>query len=169
MRLPIPWASSGSAWRWASVLYFLSDIGARTFWSFNARWQPIQCPLHAARLAKELDIKRILVPRNPGILCAMGLLQVDSSGRLSPTEQGRHLISAIIPNLVDYVGLEANDPGVIETVQRLKHDGPIRGAEELAYVMEKEMRSLSTASRGWWLGRPCLRGLCPLSEPSCRP
>jgi hypothetical protein len=75
-------------------------------------------------------------------LCAMGLLQVDSSGRLSPTEQGRHLISAVIPNLVDYVGLEANDPGVIETVQRLKHDGPTRGAEELAYVMEKETRSL---------------------------
>jgi N-methylhydantoinase A len=34
-------------------------------------------PLHAARLAKELDIRRILVPRNPGILCAMGLLLTD--------------------------------------------------------------------------------------------
>ena len=31
-------------------------------------------PLHAARLARELDIRRVLVPRNPGILCAMGLL-----------------------------------------------------------------------------------------------
>ena len=34
-------------------------------------------PLHAARLARELDISRILVPRNPGILCAMGLLLTD--------------------------------------------------------------------------------------------
>ena len=34
-------------------------------------------PLHAARLAKELDIGRVLVPRNPGILCAMGLLLTD--------------------------------------------------------------------------------------------
>src|SRR5438034_7865674 len=34
-------------------------------------------PLHAARLARELDIQRILVPRNPGILCAMGLLLTD--------------------------------------------------------------------------------------------
>ena len=34
-------------------------------------------PLHAARLAKELDIARILVPRSPGILCAMGLLLTD--------------------------------------------------------------------------------------------
>jgi len=34
-------------------------------------------PLHAARLARELDIRRVLVPRNPGILCAMGLLLTD--------------------------------------------------------------------------------------------
>jgi N-methylhydantoinase A len=34
-------------------------------------------PLHAARLVRELEIGRILVPRNPGILCAMGLLLTD--------------------------------------------------------------------------------------------
>ena len=34
-------------------------------------------PLHAAHLARELEIRRILVPRNPGILCAMGLLLTD--------------------------------------------------------------------------------------------
>ena len=34
-------------------------------------------PLHAARLARELEIGRVLVPRNPGILCAMGLLLTD--------------------------------------------------------------------------------------------
>ena len=34
-------------------------------------------PLHAARLARELEIDRVLVPRNPGILCAMGLLLTD--------------------------------------------------------------------------------------------
>ena len=34
-------------------------------------------PLHAARLARELEIGRILVPRSPGILCAMGLLLTD--------------------------------------------------------------------------------------------
>jgi N-methylhydantoinase A len=50
-------------------------------------------PLHAARLAKELDIKRILVPRNPGILCAMGLLLTDlradfATTRLLPLEPG---------------------------------------------------------------------------------
>jgi N-methylhydantoinase A len=34
-------------------------------------------PLHAARLARELDINSVLVPRSPGILCAMGLLLTD--------------------------------------------------------------------------------------------
>jgi len=46
-------------------------------------------PLHAARLARELDIRRILVPRSPGILCAMGLLLTDlradfAATRLAP-------------------------------------------------------------------------------------
>ncbi|MEM8665786.1 MAG: hydantoinase/oxoprolinase family protein, partial [Pseudomonadota bacterium] len=34
-------------------------------------------PLHAARLAAELDIKRIIVPPSPGIMCAIGLLLTD--------------------------------------------------------------------------------------------
>jgi N-methylhydantoinase A len=50
-------------------------------------------PLHAARLACELDIPRILVPRNPGILCAMGLLLTDlradfATTRLMPLDAG---------------------------------------------------------------------------------
>jgi N-methylhydantoinase A len=42
-------------------------------------------PLHAARLAKELDIGRVLVPANPGILCAMGLLLTDLRADFSLT------------------------------------------------------------------------------------
>jgi N-methylhydantoinase A len=50
-------------------------------------------PLHAARLALELDMKRVLVPRNPGILCAMGLLLTDlradfAATRLLPAAAG---------------------------------------------------------------------------------
>ncbi|SJZ38176.1 N-methylhydantoinase A [Enhydrobacter aerosaccus] len=43
-------------------------------------------PLHAARLAKELDMKRVLVPRNPGILCAMGLLLTDLRADFAATK-----------------------------------------------------------------------------------
>ncbi|RAR52232.1 N-methylhydantoinase A [Paraburkholderia unamae] len=34
-------------------------------------------PLHAARLAKELDMSHVIVPRTPGTLCALGLLLTD--------------------------------------------------------------------------------------------
>ena len=45
-------------------------------------------PVHAARLARELEIRRVSIPRNPGILCSMGLLLTDlkayfSAGRMT--------------------------------------------------------------------------------------
>ncbi len=57
-------------------------------------------PLHAARLAKELDIGRILVPRNPGILCAMGLLLTDLRADFATTRL-RTLSTAALADIVD--------------------------------------------------------------------
>ncbi|MGR3803747.1 hydantoinase/oxoprolinase family protein [Marinibacterium profundimaris] len=34
-------------------------------------------PVHAARLAAELNMDRIVIPRTPGVLCALGLLMTD--------------------------------------------------------------------------------------------
>jgi N-methylhydantoinase A len=42
-------------------------------------------PIHAARLARELDIPRVMVPKNPGIMCALGLLLTDLRTNLSLT------------------------------------------------------------------------------------
>lgn len=42
-------------------------------------------PLHAVRLAQELGMTRVIVPRNPGILCAMGLLLTDLRADFSTT------------------------------------------------------------------------------------
>lgn len=42
-------------------------------------------PLHAMRLAQELGMSRVIVPRNPGILCAMGLLLTDLRADFSVT------------------------------------------------------------------------------------
>jgi N-methylhydantoinase A len=44
-------------------------------------------PLHAARLARELEIGHILVPPSPGILCAMGLLLTDLRGDFAVTRR----------------------------------------------------------------------------------
>ena len=51
-------------------------------------------PLHAARLARELEIGRVLVPRNPGILCAMGLLLTDLRADFAATRLVRADASA---------------------------------------------------------------------------
>lgn len=42
-------------------------------------------PIHAARLAAELDIPRVMVPKHPGIMCALGLLQSDLRTNLALT------------------------------------------------------------------------------------
>jgi N-methylhydantoinase A len=59
-------------------------------------------PLHAARLAVELDIRRVLVPPNPGILCAMGLLLADLRADFATTRL-LALSSAIIGDVRDIV------------------------------------------------------------------
>ena len=46
-------------------------------------------PAHAGHLARELAMRRILVPRNPGILCALGLLLTDLSHDFSLTRRAR--------------------------------------------------------------------------------
>ncbi|MGL4496280.1 MAG: hydantoinase/oxoprolinase family protein [Beijerinckiaceae bacterium] len=43
-------------------------------------------PLHAARLARELEMKTIVVPRNPGICCALGLLLTDLRADFATTQ-----------------------------------------------------------------------------------
>lgn len=55
-------------------------------------------PLHAARLARELEISRILVPRNPGILCAMGLLLTDLRADFAATRL-MTLAAAALPDM----------------------------------------------------------------------
>jgi N-methylhydantoinase A len=57
-------------------------------------------PLHAAHLARELEIHRILVPRNPGILCAMGLLLTDLRADFAMTRL-RALSAKVLPDMVD--------------------------------------------------------------------
>ena len=64
-------------------------------------------PLHAARLARELDIARIIIPRNPGILCATGLLLTDLRADFAATELTT-LAAAAIPRVsAAFASLEA--------------------------------------------------------------
>jgi N-methylhydantoinase A len=57
-------------------------------------------PLHAARLARELEIPRVLVPRHPGILCALGLLLSDLKTNYAQTR----LMPATLDSLARMTG-----------------------------------------------------------------
>lgn len=63
-------------------------------------------PLHAARLARELEMTRVVVPLTPGILCATGLLLTDLRADFAST-QLRILDQAALPALDEaFAGLE---------------------------------------------------------------
>ena len=74
-------------------------------------------------------------------LCAQGMLRWEGPGRLALTELGRYLVPSTTPNLVGYAGLEKDDPGVLDIVQRLRHDGPADAAAEIGYVKEGDAPS----------------------------
>lgn len=64
-------------------------------------------PLHAARLAKELDMSRIIVPLTPGTLCALGLLLTDLRSDFAISRLMRVDESAVEPMIGGFETLEA--------------------------------------------------------------
>lgn len=91
-------------------------------------------PLHAARLARELEMSRILVPRTPGILCALGLLLTDLRADFATTRL-QTLSAAALPAIAEaFVGLAARaekwfaEEGIAPEAQRLKRTADMRYA-----------------------------------------
>ncbi|QMU31518.1 methyltransferase [Adhaeribacter radiodurans] len=74
-------------------------------------------------------------------LCAMGLLEYDAAGKLSLTETGKYLTTANTTNLLGYVGLEKDDPGVIRMVEWLQNDGPVNTNQGFSYVKDEDAPS----------------------------
>ncbi|SOE93425.1 N-methylhydantoinase A [Burkholderia sp. D7] len=85
-------------------------------------------PLHAARLAQELDMTRIVVPLTPGALCALGLLLTDlradfalsralrlAPESLDPIEQGFKVLDAQAQDWFTREGIEANQQSTKRT------------------------------------------------------
>jgi N-methylhydantoinase A len=64
-------------------------------------------PLHAARLAKELDMSRIIVPLTPGTLCALGLLLTDLRSDFAISRLMKVDENAVEPMISGFQALEA--------------------------------------------------------------
>lgn len=89
-------------------------------------------PLHAARLARELDMMRIVVPRNPGIGCALGLLLTDLRANFATTRLAT-LSEALLPDMAKiFVALQEQadhwfaEEGVASADRRLKRTADLR-------------------------------------------
>ncbi len=120
-------------------------------------------PLPEPELRRTLGLgerpARVLFPA----LRAMGFLDADLDGRLGVTAVGRRLVAGVSPNLAGYVGLEQDDPGVVEMARRLRQDGPGETPGGTAYVKEGNEASpmddpvlarhltLALAGRAAWL------------------
>ncbi|HYX04238.1 MAG TPA: hydantoinase/oxoprolinase family protein, partial [Reyranella sp.] len=89
-------------------------------------------PLHAARLARELDIGRVLVPANPGILCAMGLLLTDlradfALSRLLPaTESSTSDVADAFANLAERADRWFEQEGIAPADRHLARTADMR-------------------------------------------
>jgi N-methylhydantoinase A len=92
-------------------------------------------PLHAARLAEEMEMRRVLVPRNPGILCAMGLLLTDLRADFAATRLLR-MGDAATPAALDaaFAALDAQaaqwfaEEGIAPAARRLRRRVDMRYA-----------------------------------------
>lgn len=73
-------------------------------------------------------------------LCAMKLIERDSSGNYVLTGLGRFLTHGTYGNLTGYLALEKDDAGVLQMRDWLLNDGP-KEASGLSYVMEGDVPS----------------------------
>jgi N-methylhydantoinase A len=134
-------------------------------------------PLHAARLARELDISRILVPRAPGILCAMGLLQTDLRADFAVTRL-RALAPEVLPDMTDAFRTLADraetwfdDEGIAAENRRITQTVDMRYAGqnyELSVPLPNETigpRSLTALAEGFAAAHHRLYGFVAEEEP----
>lgn len=113
----------------ASRLLVAAVAHLRVFEHVAAERHTLESLRHALQLAERPAC--VLFPS----LRAMGLLTVDATGAVSLTPTGKFLTHTEPCHLIDYVGLEAGDSGVLEMVARLRHDGPLSN-DGVAFVKD---------------------------------
>jgi len=98
-------------------------------------------PKSITELQQKLQLKErpamVLFPA----LCAMGMLKFDKEERLCLTELGKYLTLGCKKNLIGYVGLEKQDPGVVTMTEWLLNDGPVNSTQGVSYVKDEEAPS----------------------------
>jgi N-methylhydantoinase A len=107
-------------------------------------------PVHATRLARELGMERVLVPRSPGVLCALGLLLSDLRSSFSVTRLFT-LEEAAMPGIEEaFRGLDARVAAWFEEEGGPEDRRDVTFSVDMRYV-----------GQGHALNVPCRRGGLP--------
>jgi N-methylhydantoinase A len=115
-------------------------------------------PLHAVSLAAELEIRRVVVPANPGVLSAWGMLHTDT--RLDLVRSYFAPAARIVPDELERTLAELCDRGRA----RLRQDGIPEAA--MAFVPAADLRYVGqeyTVTVPWSLGTSAARVIESLS------
>ena len=114
-------------------------------------------PLHAARLARELEMPRVLVPRNPGILCALGLLMADLKTNYAQTRLLRLDAAALTALAEVFATLEARAQAWFESEHIAPAARTLLRTVDLRYVGQNYELPVSYPEK--LSGEPLLRAL----------
>jgi N-methylhydantoinase A len=105
-------------------------------------------PLHAARLARELDIPRVLVPTVPGILCALGLLVADLRVDFSRTRVLPAVPDALATATATLAELEAEALGWMERERVEPERRRLRRVADMRYIGQNYELSIELPETG---------------------
>ncbi|NLI27487.1 MAG: hydantoinase/oxoprolinase family protein [Acetobacter sp.] len=107
-------------------------------------------PLHAVRLAQELDMKRVIVPLTPGVMCALGLLLTDLRADFSATQimtansVSHHAMSRIFTTLMEQAEAWFEQESVPAADRRIKLSADMRYVGQ-NYELSVDMPEATTA------------------------
>lgn len=92
-------------------------------------------PIHAAEVARELDMTAVLIPESPGVLCAMGVLtkdiRVDTSRTVLLRESARELLKLLKQAFAD---AEARAVNLLSSKGRTRTSMTVERSVDVRYV-----------------------------------
>jgi predicted O-methyltransferase YrrM len=109
---------------------------------FNLFGRLAQQPMMPAELAQVLGLAERPTVVLLTALRSFGLLRSDAQGRLHLTEMSReHLLPGVSFDVGDYIGLAANNAGVLEMVERLRTNRPASHESGVAFIYREGVAS----------------------------
>lgn len=121
---------------------YTTELLAAAVAHFNLFGRLALQPMTLAELGKSLELADRPTVVLTTALRAFGLLSMDTNQRMHLTDQAReHLLPGGPFDVGDYIGLAANSPGVVATVERLRTNRPAEHSSGVAFIYREGVAS----------------------------